>query len=184
MSALDKITNQQKILIVIFVVIGLYFYFNMLLLPKNKMISEIKEEIAQKETKLTDYRNKAKRLDQLQAELEASQQELKTTEKKLPRTKEVPSLIKSITKSAENQGIAITTLGPRPPISHQYFSEHSYSMNLSTTYHGLGKFLEDICQYERILKVTDVNISGKAPSKDDPSTINTTFSLLTYTYLE
>jgi len=184
MIKLDKLTNQQKILLVIIGAIVLYIYYNQLFTPLNKKIGNLKREISQKEQRLIDARNKAQRLDQLQAELQASQEELLIAEKKLPRAKEVPLLIRSITKSGREYAIDITNLSPRSPISHQYFQEFHYGMSVVTNYHKLARFFGDICQYERILKVKDISMNGRNPTEDDPSTITTSFTLVTYAYLD
>ncbi len=184
MISLDRLTNQQKILIVVFIALVLWVYFSQLLNPLNKKIGKLKNEIAQQETKLIDAKNTAKRLPQLQAELQASQEELLIAEKKLPRSKEVPALIRSITKSGREYAIDISNLSPRAPISHQYFREFHYGMNITTNYHNLAKFFGDICQYERILKVKDINMNGRNPSEDDPSTLTTSLTLVTYAYLD
>jgi len=184
MVNLDKLTKQQKILIVIIVALVLWLYFSQLLNPLNKKLAKLKNEIAQQETKLIDAKNTAKRLPQLQAELQASQEELLIAEKKLPRSKEVPSLIRSITKSGREYAIDITNLSPRAPISHEYFQEFHYGMNITTNYHKLARFFGDICQYERILKVQDISMNGRNPTEGDPSTITTSFTLVTYAYLD
>ena len=184
MINLDKLTKQQKILIVVLVALILWAYFSQLLNPLRKKIAKLKDEISQQEVKLFNARNRAQQLDQLQAELQASQEELLIAEKKLPRSKEVPALIRSITKSGREYAIDISNLSPRTPISHQYFQEFHYGMNITTNYHNLAKFFGDICQYERILQVKDISMNGRNPTEDDPSTITTSLTLVTYAYLD
>ena len=184
MDQFNKLTNQQKILILLLSGVFVYLYFGYLLNPLNKKVTQIKGEIAQKERRVIDARNKARKKEQLEAELQASREELELAEKKLPRAKEIPHLIRNITKTGKKYAIDITNLSPRAPVSHQYFNEYHYGMNINTDYHNLGKFFTDICQLERILKTKDVSINTKSSSEDDLSNIRVSFTLVTYAYLE
>ena len=176
--------NIQKNLIILVVLIaGLGFgYFNYLIAPLNARYKENLSKLDQIESKLADTKKKALELPKLQADMKNLEMEVADLEKMLPKDKDVPSLIRIITKTAQKYQLSVSNITPGALVSQPNYNEIPFQMTMQGTYHSVAYFLDDIGQESRILSVKNINFVSNNPSKDNPSTVNVNCILVAYTF--
>ncbi|MEA3307855.1 MAG: type 4a pilus biogenesis protein PilO [Elusimicrobiota bacterium] len=173
----DQIT--QIVAGVFFTGIFGYFYVAYFWLPLSKKIEEntkkvatIEKDIRKARVKKAKYKNLEKKLASLKIQKVAAQ-------KKLPKEKKVPDLIRMLTYLGKKHNVSISRVNPGAAKKERYFTKVAYKISLKSDYHSFGKFLTALALEERILTMENVSIS--AVTTDD-YTINVTFTLTSYQY--
>lgn len=153
--------------------------------PLEVKLKKVKNEVVTKQARLKVAREKADRLDQLKADYELLRIRVEEAEKRLPREKEIPRLLREITNAGRDFKIDISNLQPQAEEPQQYYILHPFGMTLDTNYHSLAYFLTEIGQLERIFHVR--NLSLKAILEDEGKklkSISANLQLCTYTFKE
>ena len=175
-----KLTNQEKGVVVVLIVAGLWAHWKYLYAPIKIEIANLETNLAQKQLQLEVTRQAAQELEVLEAEFKIVELEAKEVEKKLPKSKDLPKLIRDITRTLEKHKITILSFIPGKELSKTYFSEIPISLTVTGSYHNLANFLADIGQYERVINTYDVVLTPKVASKESPDTLSATLRLVAY----
>ena len=176
---------QQNIIFMVLILGGMLFvYVRLLMTPLNQKYSETRTRLEQTESKLAEMRQRALALPRLQADMKYLEAEVADLEKLLPKEKEVPGLLRTVTKAALSQGIRIVQFNPGAVVSQTNYSELPYQMTVSGNYHSVARFLTDIGQSSRLLSTKNIVFSFMTGgnTKDTPHTISVTFTLVAYTF--
>lgn len=177
-----KLTNQQKILIVILGVAFVYIFYQYLWRPIGKKTEVLEKKIAEQKGKLQLARASAQELERIRKEIESLITGLKEVESRLPKKKEIPSLIRSLTRMAEKHQVSISNLSPQVPVIRDYLLEMSFNVQAVGNYHGLAAFLTSLAQGGRIINTTNLRMAGQSKSED--KTVSTSFNITTYVFRE
>ena len=174
---------RNNIIIIAALIIAFSFiYFNYLIAPMNAKYKENIKKLNDIETKLADTKRKALELPKLQADMKKLELEVTDLEKMLPKNKELPELIRIITKTAAKYQVKVTNITPGGAIVQPNYNEIPFQMNMQGTYHAIAYFLNDIGQESRILSVRNINFTSNTPSKENPNSVNITCTFLAYTF--
>ncbi len=182
MAAIPELKKEHLIaggvgLAVCIALVVLYVYK-----PTLKQIEVIQVELKERESKLREAEAAAKRLDQLKRDLAMVEVAVKEAERQLPRDKEVPGLIRIITKFAEQVKINVSNFTPMGVQSQAYFNEVPFNLSVTANYHNLGLFFSEIAQVERIMNVRNLSLNAKMPTPEDPTDVTANFTIVTYTF--
>lgn len=157
-------------------VAGLYVRF--FWLPISAAKAEAREKIAQCEAKIDKAKKQAARLERLQQELVVLNEQAVQAEARLPRSKEIPNMLVTLSAVAQKQRVSILTFSPGPTKDQQYFKELNYPVTLRGTYHNIGRFLAALALEQRIFNVQNVSY----PAPDGSGEMTVSFTLLSYQY--
>jgi type IV pilus assembly protein PilO len=177
----DKVKNQKIIFAAALGVALIWVYWNYFYKPINKDVKTLREDLVNKRRQLETTRQAAQEYEYMEAELEVLKIEASVLEKKLPYKKDLPTLIKDITRSIERHRLSVQTFIPAKEAQKAYFSEFPMFLQVTGTYHNLAAFLAEVGQYERIINTTDVSLTPLATSKTQLNTASANFKLVTYT---
>lgn len=159
-----------------------FIYYSYLLSPINKKYSDELQRLSDTEAKLAEMKKRALELPKLQAEMTVLQQEVEDLGKMLPKDKEIPKLLKTVTKISQRYHLKVTNITPMPVVAQANYNEIPFQLTVTGTYHGLARFLSELGQESRILNSKSLNYSGIAPSGKEKNTINVNFTLYAYTF--
>jgi len=182
MAEAQAIPKEQKIMLAVLALAGLYMFYKKAYLPQGKQINDLTKQIQETNKKIEDIKLKVARMAQLEAEYEVLKTKVAEAEKQLPKSEELPDLIRSITKIGSKHGIAIDNWRISSVVPKQYYKEHTYSFAVNSSYHKAAQFFVDVCQRERIMTVKDVKITPA--SGESSSDMSVSFTLVVYTYKE
>lgn len=177
--------QQQQTIIALVIGLGLlgYIYFNYLISPVNKKLGETRQKIEKTQKELNNLKIQSQNLPKIKQELAILEQEVSQLEKFLPTDKELPGLLKSITRVAQNYGVRINNISPLGVTEQPNYSEVSYRISAQANYHSLANFLSELARGKRILGFRNINYSGYSETaKGLNLTINCDFILATYVY--
>ena len=155
-----KLPAKQKIMILVLVsIIEATALVWFLYLPKYKELDGLKAEL----TKLQDDINKktqiANNLPKLQIEYDQLNQELAQALTELPNSKEIPSLLTSITTLGKSAGLDFLTFRPKVEVPKDFYAEVPVDIIVSGSYFSVANFFAAVANLPRIVNITNVAFS-------------------------
>jgi len=155
-----KLPTKQKILILVLVSIleaAALIWF--LYLPKYKELNGLKAEISTLENEINDKTRTANNLPKLKLEYEQLNQELLLALAELPNSKEIPSLLTSITSLGKNAGLDFLTFRPKPEVTKDFYADVPVDIVVSGSYFSVANFFAAVANLPRIVNITNVSFS-------------------------
>ncbi len=184
MAEAKPVPKEQKIFLGIVAIVGLFMFYKKAYVPQGRQIKELKKQIKSKRDEIERIKRKVARMAELEAEFERLKGDVAEAEKKLPKSEELPELIRGITAIGAKHGIEIDNLKISSVISKKFYQEHQYNFSITSTYHKIAQFFADICQEERIMTVRDLKlVPGTSKTTGNPQ-MRAMFTLVVYTYKE
>ncbi len=176
-----EVTKPQKIVLAVLGIVGLIYVYNNFYAPMSDKIEDAQETLQQKTTELREMRLQAQQLDMLEKEFELLEVHLRDTERRLPKTKELPEFIETVTDIASQYGMDVKTLRVDGSGSSEYYQTHPYGFKLTSDYHTLGAFFTQVARLERIFNIKDV-ILRPVYDKEDNRLLEADLQIVAYTF--
>jgi len=160
----EKLKTSHRILIfagtiiLLVVVFGWFFY-----LPKTQEIEGTSKHISDLKTKLNRAMVRARAYKKFQAEYDAVDAQFKEALKLLPNEKEIPSLLKTITKLGTDSHLVFRLFSPQKEKPGTFYMKIPVSIEVSGPYHNVAVFFDKVGKMERIVNI--LNVSMKPVSK-------------------
>jgi len=155
-----KLPTKQKILILVLVVIieaAALIWF--LYLPKHKELAGLKVELTKLQTEIDDKTRIANNLPRLQKEFDQLNIELAQALTELPNSKEIPSLLTSITTVGKNAGLDFLVFKPRGEVPKDFYAEVPVDITVSGSYFSVANFFAAVANLPRIVNISNVAFS-------------------------
>ena len=181
MAEQKPIPKEQKILLGVLAVAGVYMFITKVYIPQETEIKKLQEEIDKTNKTIANIKVKIARMDQLEADYELLKASVADAEKKLPRSEELPGLIRGITSLGTKHGIEIDNMRIGNVSTMEYYKAHFYNFSVVASYHKIAQFFSDVCQEERIMSVNNIMFSPGTDSAGKVS-LTVTFKLVVYAY--
>ena len=179
-AKVEKIKMPVRIAIVAATLVfcaGLFVWF--VYLPMSEEIEAMRQEVTKLEQKLNQAIIRARAEKKLQAEYAEVDLQFQEALKLLPNTKEIPSLLKSITQLGTDSQLEFRLFSPQKETSRDFYMEIPVSIEVSGSYHNVAMFFEKVGQMERIVNILNVSMT---PLKDRSTTLNTRCDAVTYRF--
>jgi len=155
-----KLPNKQKIAILVAVVVLeavalVYFLY----LPKHKMLTELKAQHQQLQAEVDENTKIANNLPKIQKEYNDLNLELEKALTELPNSKEIPSLLTSITATGKNAGLDFLVFRPKPEVVKDFYAEVPVDITVSGSYFSVANFFAAVANLPRIVNITNVDFA-------------------------
>jgi type IV pilus assembly protein PilO len=180
-KALTKQQQQTIMLIAIFVIGGGYGYWNYLLKPTLAKIQVEKAKNADLMAKIETAEKQARRLPALQNEFAKLQLELGALEKQLPKDKDLPNILRLLTREALQEDLQFNSLTPRPAVRQNFFEIIPFDIAFTGSLQSLARFLASIGQQDRIFQALNISLS-KSGGADETGAVSLRINLTIQTY--
>ncbi len=156
---------------------GVFFYF--IYLPKTEEIAKTREEIAGLQQKLNQAIVRVRALKKFEAEYDEVNAQFQDALKLLPNTKEIPTLLKSITQLGTDSQLEFLLFSPQKERAQDFFMEIPVAIEVSGPYHNVAVFFDKVGQMERIINILNVSMT---PQKERSTTLTTRCDAVTYRF--
>lgn len=156
---------------------GLFVYF--VYLPYSEEIAKSRDEIAKLQQKLNQAVVRARALKKFEAEYAEVDAQFQEALKLLPNTKEIPSLLKSITQLGTDSQLEFLNFSPQRERPQDFFMEIPVSIEVKGTYHNVAVFFDKVGQMERIVNILNVSMT---PLKERSTILTTRCDAVTYRF--
>ena len=179
--------KNKKQVIVIGVAIGavvLYLYTNFLLLPQISATVKVYDGAKKIDAEVKVSQRAVSEVDGLKKQVSRYQDKIESYEKMLPVEQEIPKLLEDLSNMAKESNVKIVGITPlqakEPQTGEEIYQEIPILINAKSGYHELGKFLSDLENAGRFMKVVDINIkeNSATPKRHDVELLVLTYKLL------
>lgn len=155
-----KLPPRQKILLMVVVVLveaALLVYF--LYLPKHKELVALKEQHTKLQAEVDEKTRIANNLPKLQQEYNDLNLQLEKALTELPNSKEIPSLLTSITSAGKSSGLDFLKFKPLPEIKKDFYAEVPVDIIVAGSYISVANFFASVANLSRIVNITNVDFA-------------------------
>lgn len=160
----EKIKMPIRILILVgtLVLLGGAFYF-LVYQPKTDEIRRATDEVSDLKIRVMKAKRDSRRLPEVEArEVEVNVQ-FKQALKLLPDEKEVPSLLRNITKLGADSNLEFRLFSPRKESPEHFYFRLPVSIEVSGNYHDVATFFDKVGRMERIVNILNVSMKPQKP---------------------
>lgn len=155
-----KLPAKQKLLILALIsIIEVAAFVWFLYLPKYNELVGLKAELAKLQSEISEKTRIANNLPKIQKEYEQLNQELAQALTELPNSKEIPSLLISITTLGKNAGLDFLTFRPKPEVAKDFYADVPVDIIVSGSYFSVANFFAAVANLPRIVNITNVSFS-------------------------
>ncbi len=176
---LDKKAKIGVVLATMVIPIALFYFF--VYKPGADKITTLNKQIVAARTDLNKARKAAHELPKYKAEIEKTQQEFDRAAVVLPKTKEIPNLLRNISDLGKGAGLDFLSFKPRAEVPKDFYAKIPVDIAIRCPYHNMGFFLDQVSKLDRIVVVN--NIKMASPKKEGGEMLlNSTCRLVTYRF--
>ena len=155
-----KLPKKQKILILVVVsIIEAAALVWFLYIPKHNELEALKTKLAQLQGEIAEKTRIANNLPKLKIEYEKLNQELAQALTELPNSKEIPTLLTSITTTGKSSGLDFLTFRPKPEVPKDFYADVPIDIVVSGSYFSVANFFAAVANLPRIVNITNVAFS-------------------------
>ena len=152
-----KLPAKQKVLILVLIsVLEAAALVWFLYLPKYKEYEGLKAQLTTLQSEIDEKTRIANNLPKLKLEYEQLNQELALALTELPNSKEIPSLLTSITSLGKNAGLDFLTFRPKGEVPKDFYAEVPVDIVVSGSYFSVANFFAAVANLPRIVNITNV----------------------------
>jgi len=180
----DKKT-QVMILAGLLSILAVIVYASFILIPQIERVFEAVGQASKAGADLKVAQDNIANMLKYKANLDVYEEKVDRYEKMLPAKQEIPALLESLSSMAKNSDVKI--VGIMPVVGKgdkvkkgQIYKEIPILINAQSGYHELGKFLSNMENADRFMKVSDIQIKSNSqiPRKHDVEILVLTYILL------
>jgi type IV pilus assembly protein PilO len=132
--------------------------------------TELQAGLSQKNVELTAVRARltkgnatARQLPEFRAQIGDLEARLESLKPILPDEKDAGDLLRRIQELATQSNLQIRGFRPQAITQREMHAEWPISLQLEGTYHNLGRWLDQVSKFPRIINIGNLNLSQKDP---------------------
>ncbi len=173
---------KTKILLAIlaFVLPVVLFYF-LLFTPKQKTITGLENQKVALIAEVNKARMAADNLQQYKEKVAEAQKRFEKIAEVLPKKKEIPNLLRSISDLGKGAGLDFLSFKPGGEVPKDFYAEIPVNISIRGPYHNMGYFLDQISKLDRLVTVDNINM-GSPDQVRNEVLLNSSCRLLTYRF--
>lgn len=182
-----KLPTPKKILIlvgILFVITGLYFY--VFFLPVQGELKGLRSELDKLIRELNEGKTITRDLQRFKAQVEKLNEELTNALTQLPNEKEIPEILKSISRLGKESNLEFSLFRPKTEEAQQFYAKVPIELILLGSYHDTGIFFDRVSKLPRIINVVDFNMgrSREIKGRETEVLVRTSCLVNTYRFIE
>jgi type IV pilus assembly protein PilO len=135
-------------------VIGYHFMIR----PANERLSQAKQRLDAKLTKLTDFEQATAKAEDITKQLEQLDEAIKFFDSRLPPTSEIYKVLEQITVIAQKQGLRPKTIRTLKAKDNNGYVEQPLKMELEGNFTSFYSFLLELENLPRIMKIRELTL--------------------------
>lgn len=182
-----KLPTSKKILILIgilCVLAGLYFY--LFHIPMQNEMRVLKAELDKLMKELNEGKMITRDLEKFKGQIEKLNVELTDALTQLPNEKEIPELLKNISRLGKESNLEFTLFRPKTEEPQQFYAKVPIDLVVVGSYHNIGTFFDKIGKLPRIINVVDFSMTRvkEAKGQETDVFVRTSCLITTYRFIE
>jgi type IV pilus assembly protein PilO len=143
---------------VILIALGAGFFFG-LEKPKLNELKGLQGKLDKLNSDINETRKVANNLPKFKAEYEGLKKDLDSALTELPNSKEIPSLLTSITSAGKGAGLDFLVFRPKGEIPKEFYAEVPVDISVSGPFFGIANFFVAVGKLPRIVNISNVSFA-------------------------
>ena len=181
---LAKVPKQIRLGVVVAIIVGVMTgYYFMIYQDKSIELLNLQGQAEELQRKLNKVRVIASNLDEFEQEVAKLERDLSLVIKQLPSRKEFETLLRDISTAGKKVGVAIKSIERKPEVSHSFYAEVPFQLELEGEYHNIARFFEQMAALRRIVNMGSMDIKIVSES-DAGTTLNVKGMATTFRFIE
>jgi type IV pilus assembly protein PilO len=167
---------------IVIVISGVYWYF--VWSPNAVELKAARGKLQRLENKLNEYESIARQLPKFELEFKRLNREFEIASLKLPKEKEIPTLIDGVYSQVSASGLEPINFVPKKEVKKDIYAEIPIQMKVAGSYAQLANFFERISNLPRIVNVRDLSLKrDDKASKENDIVLSADFATVTFRVL-
>lgn len=146
---------------VVILVAGYFLVLDSQYQNKQRLALEV-SAASQELHKLTALKNN---IDKARREYAQIRSDLQEAMRQMPEEKEVPSLLRQVSFTAQESKMRIRYFAPKAAQPRDFYSELPFEIRYSAPYHNVGYFFDGVRKMERIVHITSFSLESKGSAE-------------------
>lgn len=177
-----KLENKTKYFIATaLIIIPSAIFFFLFFQPQTEKIKNLNKQIIGLREDIAKVKKVVNDLPKYKKELEEVKKEFEATSILLPKSQEIPNLLRNISDLGKNAGLDFLTFTPGQELPKDFYAEIPIDISIKGPYHNLGIFLDKVSKLDRIVTVNNITID-KPEQEGTEMMLNSACKLLTYRF--
>lgn len=174
--------NKNKLLVLgaVFLLPLLLCYF-FIFQPNFEQIDRLEAQIRTSTDELNRIKKAAANLPQHEEELKKTREAFELTSVLLPKSQEIPDLLRNISDLGKHSGLDFLSFVPGGEQPKDFYAEIPIDIKIRGPYHNLGLFLDKVSKLERIVTVNNIR-TEKVDEEGNEILLTSSCRLLTYRF--
>ncbi len=167
--------------VVLAIIIPAALCYFLIFKPNSDDIQKLDKQISTAETELKKAKKAAANLPRHEKELAELRNKFEEKSVILPKSQEIPELLRSISDHGKSAGLDFLSFKPGREAPKDFYAEIPIDIKIKGPYHNLGFFLDQVSKLERLVTVNNIKMSS--PKKvSGEMLLNSTCRLITYRF--
>ena len=160
---------------------GAFYYFYEM--PAQAQMTTRQSELDTVRARINKGLTTARQLPEFRKEVAEMQARLESLKPILPEEKDAADLLRNVNTLAVQSNLTIRGFKPQPITTRTMHAEWPIALELEGSYHNLGRFLDSVSKFPRIINVGNLQIRGKQDSTPN-ATIEVSCTATTFVLIE
>ena len=175
---------DNKIKVAIFVVaciapVALFYFLSWS--PSVEKIQGLEKNKSSLVGEIAKAKKAASELEKTKKSIAETEALFKQTATLLPKTKEIPALLRNISDLGKGAGLDFISFRPGGEQPKDFYAEIPVDIVINGPFHNVGYFLDQVSKLERIVSVNNINMGGAKPAGEE-MLLNSKCRLVTYRF--
>ncbi len=150
--------KKIAIVAVILIALGAGFFFG-LEKPKLNELKALQGKLDKVKAEINETRKFANNLPKFKSEYEGLKKDLDSALTELPNSKEIPTLLTSITSAGKGAGLDFLIFRPKGETPKEFYAEVPVDISVSGPFFGIANFFVAVGNLPRIVNISNVSFS-------------------------
>ena len=166
---------------IIAVLIPVALFYFLFYKAEAQKIDGLNRQIVSARNDLNRARKAARNLPKYKAEIEKTRKEFEEAAIVLPKTKEIPDLLRNISDLGKGAGLDFLSFKPGKESPKDFYAEIPVNISIRGPYHNMGFFLDQVSKLNRIVTVNNIKM-GSPKKEGGEMLLKSTCRLVTYRF--
>ncbi len=178
-----KLPTPKKVIIlvgILCVITGLYFY--VFFIPVQNELRGLRSELNKLVRELNEGKTITRDLQRFKTQVERLNTELTSALTQLPNEREIPEILKSISRLGKESNLEFTLFRPKTEEPQQFYAKVPIELVVLGSYHNTGIFFDRISKLPRIINVVDFSMARAREIRGREAEVLVKTSCLVNTY--
>lgn len=158
---------------------GVYSHF--FFMPGRAHLKQVTQTLEFRTNRLIAVKRQASVLKEWEEKMARVEEAFHMATRALPDKKEIPSLLKSVSRAGSSAGLNFVLFQPDPEVNRDFYREIPLSMKVEGNYHQIADFFFQVSRLNRIVNIRNIALRR---NKSASGVIDMTCNAVTYMFVE